>query len=165
MASYTSSMGCRIHKLVRCVALIVSVSVLGLADAPRASETPQDEPVRVYTNADLEALEPLPVSQAAVGGEELGWSFVLDFIDAQRAQIRERRAYELERTRIEAEAQVLREHARPWSPARRYLPLIVPYGPHAPRPAPTEPAAERPSPFAPGSPRDWIVPLHARDPL
>lgn len=155
-------MGCRIHRLVRCVALILSASVLGLADAPRAAEAPQGEPVRVYTNADLEALEPLPVSQAAVGGEELGWSFVLDFIDAQRAQIRERRAYELERTRIEAEAQGLREQARPWSPVWRYVPLSVPY---PPRPAPTLPGAERPAPFAPGSPRDWIVPLHARDPL
>jgi hypothetical protein len=68
-----------------------------------------DEPVRVYTNADLEELPaPAPAAAASEGVEdELGWQFVAQFLEREHARIESERAAELERRRLELEQQAL----------------------------------------------------------
>ena len=113
-----------------------------------------DEPVRVYTNADLENLEPIPTSAPPVDAGP-GWEFVIDFLAEQHARIDADRAYELDGALVDETVRRSREAARP----RYVLPYNYwyGYGPHHRRPT----AAPGPRP---GSPRDWVVPLHARRP-
>jgi len=69
-----------------------------------------EDSVRVYTNADLERLEPIPVSQRIadpyVGS---GWEFVIDFIDSEQARLDVDRTQDLDRLLVDAEVQQLRD--------------------------------------------------------
>jgi hypothetical protein len=121
-----------------------------------------DEPVRVYTNADLATLPPIATSPPPVE-QGPGWEFVIDFLAEQRARIDADRAYEMDSALVDESVRRSREPERP-----RY---VLPYnywngygpscrggacGPHRPG------AAPRP---LPGGPRNSIVPLHARRPI
>ena len=114
---------------------------------------------RVYTNADLERLPPLPTSAPSPAVEGPGWEFVIDFLAEQHARIDARRAYELDSVFVEETARRSAEASRP-----RYA---LPYSywscytgsactPHRPAPSTGRPALV---------PRPWPVPLHARRPL
>ena len=119
------------------------------------------EPARVYTNADLERLPPLPASAQSSAADDLGWEFVIDFLAEQHARIDAQRAYELDRTLVEETARRSREASRPrYGLPLGYLPWsCYPGGACAPR-------RPSPSPEQPGhGPRAWVVPLHARRPL
>jgi hypothetical protein len=141
----------------------------GAVHAQIADATSEDgeQPVRVYTNADLEKLPPLPVQQGqppSAEEVERRWAFVQSVLDQAYDRVDAARSHELERRRTEAEADALEQlTSRP-----RYL-LPLPYGyrfgdwpPHPERPR--EPGAEpsrlweRPNAhlFRP------ITPIHAR---
>ena len=110
-------------------AIVVAVA-WGSAEAQIAEATPDSgaEPVRVYTNEDLEKLPPLPslviVDEAGrplqIEGAEERWAFVDSVLGQAYARIDADRAYWMERRRTEAEADALeRLHSRP----RYLLPL------------------------------------------
>ena len=92
--------------------------------APATEATPDStgEPVRVYTNEDLEKLSPLPplviVDEAGnplkIDGAEERWAFVESVVGQAYARIDADRAYWMERRRTEAEADALeRYQSRP----------------------------------------------------
>jgi hypothetical protein len=69
-----------------------------------------DDEVYVYTNADLEQLEPIPGQQGTPPtAEEIerGWAFVQSVIDDAHARIDADRQYDLDRRKTEAEADAL----------------------------------------------------------
>lgn len=77
-------------------------------EPPRRDD--DDAEVRVYTNADLEKYgPPSPVEPR----EEEDWTFVQEFIERERAEIASRRAYELERLRVEQEGEALAPEPEP----------------------------------------------------
>ena len=142
------------------------------AAAPAPAQDAAEEPVRVYTNADLEDLEPLPTQPAEpLSEEEIARrrEFVQSVIDQSYARIDAKRRHDLERRMVEAEAQAL-ERAN--TESRTTLPFSYygyPYGysggggyPGVPRYDRGHPAAsrlwERPNAeqFRP------ITPIHAR---
>ena len=94
--------------------MLRGVSILAVFVALAAgSPALGDGPDRVYTNADLERLEPLPSQSAPiVSSEELGWEFVTDFIEREHKRLESERAHDLERTLVDAEARAL-ERRRP----------------------------------------------------
>ena len=150
-------------------ALIAALLVVATAPALAQDAAGADEPVRVYTNADLERLAPIPTQPAEPpSAEEVArrWEFVQSVLDQAYARIDAERRHDLERRMTEARADALdRVDARP-----RYAlpysysyvaPYGVPYRGRDGRPA-THPAAsllwERPNAklFRP------IPPIHAR---
>jgi hypothetical protein len=135
------------------IALFLLASVGAAAGEPTA-RTPADPPVRVYTNADLEGLEPLPTqSLPAPTGRDPGWEFVTDFIARERRQIEEDRRYRMDRTLLDVEIESRRD------PEPRYALAYAPYGFYPGR----RHDARRPPHDRPGpSPQGRIVPLHAR---
>ena len=75
-----------------------------------AGDEPALEPVRVYTNADLEDLEPLPTQTPEPrSAEEIAqrWEFVQSVIDQGYARLDAKRRHELERRMAEAEADAI----------------------------------------------------------
>ena len=107
--------------------ILTTAALLLLAAIPcvGAQDTAVPEDVIVYTNADIEKLEPLPTGQVLVDTsfDAEAWEFVAAFIAHERAKITEDRDHELERDRIEIEAD------RPVGYGERYpyYPLRVPY--------------------------------------
>lgn len=112
---------------MRTTAYITTTLFLVVAASGMQAQNPTgEEEVVVYTNADVEKLEPLPTSQNLVGTsfDTQAWEFVSAFITRERAKITEDRDHELERHRVEIEAD------RPVGYGERYpyYPLRVPYG-------------------------------------
>ena len=90
-----------------------------------------EEEVYVYTNADVEKLVPLPAGQSSVYTpfDAEAWEFVSAFIARERAKIISDRDHELERDRVEIEAD------RPVGYGERY-PYYRPRVPYPVRPLP-----------------------------
>jgi hypothetical protein len=107
---------------------IIATALLLLAVSPglRAQDPTDLEDVVLYTNADVEKLEPLPTGQPLVDTsfDTEAWEFVSAFIASERAKITSDRDHELERDRVEIEAD------RPVGYGERYpyYALRVPYG-------------------------------------
>ena len=107
------------------------LAVLAAGPTAYAQEAPDasDEPVRVYTNEDLDDLGPPPAQQTEpVAPEEIArrWAFVDSVLDRAYARIDADRRHELDRRMTEAEADALegfdaREHY--------VLPYSYVYGP------------------------------------
>jgi hypothetical protein len=66
-----------------------------------------DEPVRLYTNADLERFgEPSPAdAHPVVHDDEAAWKFVTDFLEREHGRLDAERAHDLERRRVQTEEQ------------------------------------------------------------
>lgn len=101
-------------------------------------ESANREPVRVYTNEDLERLPPLPQASEPLVKEEGDWNFVLMMLDRER-EIQEReRAERLEQERLataraEIEQQTSYRLAYPYffpfsSGIHRFRPGLKPFG-------------------------------------
>ena len=93
-----------------------------LAAGPLAAQTgplPGDgepvEPVRVYTNADLERFGPPSGDAEPVAvDDDRGWEFVTEFLAREHARLDAERSHELERRRAAIEEEVAaRPRARP----------------------------------------------------
>jgi len=100
-------------------ALVPLIALIFASATPGARAQTTDEPVRVYTNADLALLGPLPAvaadpNPASRSSEEQSWKFVADFIKQERAKIDADRAYDLERERVDNEAREDRGHGVPY---------------------------------------------------
>lgn len=102
--------------MICCRTSVLSAMILLLAGG--AAWAQAAEPVRVYTNADVEALEPLPVSGEPCEPDQPcdlgGWDFVIDFIERERARIEADRTFELEHRRLDVEAERGRGYAVPY---------------------------------------------------
>ena len=125
----------------------IATLLLLLATFPAvADEATAEEDVVLYTNADVEKLEPLPTGQplAHARFDSQAWAFVSGFVARERARINEDRDHELERDRVEIEAD------RPAGYGERYpYYLRVPYYDPLPRKPRTAPIArERETPSA-----------------
>jgi hypothetical protein len=72
------------------------------APASRAGASAGDVDHHVYTNADIEALEPIP-QQAAPLVDTPGWDFVFQVLDRERAQEEKRRVREAEQRALSEE--------------------------------------------------------------
>mgnify|MGYP001817173703 CR=1 FL=1 len=109
-----------------CFAALVAIAwTTSSAQIAEATPDSAGEPVRVYTNEDLDALPPLPslviVDEAGrplkIEGAEERWAFVDSVLGQAYARIDADRRYWLQRRRTEAEADALeRIRSRP-----RYL--------------------------------------------
>jgi len=111
----------------------IATAVLFLAAFPGvyAQDQTDEEEVYVYTNADIEKLEPIPTGRPPVytSFDTEAWAFVSEFIARERAKITSDRDHELERERVEIEAD------RPVGYGERYpFYLRVPYGRARPLP-------------------------------
>jgi hypothetical protein len=135
--------------------LVLLVS-LGLAGAVTGQE-----PVRVYTNADLEPLPPTERASPAVAETGPGWEFVIDFLAEQHARIDADRAYELDGAALDEAARRTDATSRP----RYVLPLSYGYGPWGRDPGTCSRPKNATTARALPGPRDLVVPLHARRPL
>ncbi len=142
-------------------ARILPFALCGLLSAGALADPAGDEeePVRVYTNADVERLEPIPTSDAPVARQDPErWRYVIEFLAEQHARIDAERAYELDRRLVDDVVE--RPRAEPprgwlWAPWLGVHPRV----PALHREPPRRHAAA--PPFRPGGPRDWITPLHA----
>ncbi len=131
---------------------------LTLLLALAAAEIGAAEP-RVYTNADLEQLDPLPVDSDRIGPSDgFGWASVTEFLDREYARLDARRSHDLDRrlVEIEEEESADRRYRRgfglvyPGYPALYANPVRAHKRGHAPRVRPAHARNGR------------IVPLHAR---
>lgn len=121
------------------------VCATALVCVPSVAEPPaeRDEPVPLYTNADLERFAPAPAPSVPVAAtdREGDWRFVVEFLEREQARLDAERARELELKRLEAEAAARRvESQRP----RYVLPAFYPYcgilpPTICPRPCPRQP--------------------------
>ena len=115
-------------RLVRALGVVAVLAAGGAVFAQDAQDA-SDEPVRVYTNEDLDDLAPLPSQETEpVTPEEIArrWAFVDSVLDRAYARIDADRRHELDRRMTEAEAGALegvdaREHY--------VLPYSYVYGP------------------------------------
>ena len=81
-----------------CVALLAAC----VATAVTAEPVAHEDPVRLYTNADLEELAPLPVAASPDAQvENTEWDFVEDFISREHERLQSERSHELDRRRVE----------------------------------------------------------------
>ena len=98
---------------------IIATALLLLAVSPGllAQDPTELEEVVLYTNADVERLEPLPTGQILVDTslDTEAWDFVAAFLVRERAKIKADRAHGLERDRVE-----IQEH-RPISKNKRWI--------------------------------------------
>ncbi len=89
--------------------LLIALIVTSATPGAYAQTGPANDPIRVYTNADLALLGP-PSSEPADpplvrrSNEAENWKFVTDFIARQRAEIDADRSHDLERERVANEA-------------------------------------------------------------
>jgi hypothetical protein len=156
--------------------LLVSPALSSEAGPTPTEGSVDRQPVRVYTNADLERFGPVS-DTAAPAPEGAGWEFVAEFLEREYGRLDAERAYDLERRRVEAEAEAL---------ARRHDHVRLPIVPYLDRtwrrvgPLPGDPTTRErrgrrshrqsryglPSVARPGaSSSQGIVPLHARPTL
>ena len=130
------------------------VAFLLLALGPACAAWAQ-EPVRVYTNADL---EPLPVTEALAPIDSgPGWDFVIDFLAEQHARIDADRSYELDRA-------ALHEASRPERP-HYVLPYSYGYYGYGPWSYPQRRSCGPRAQPQPAARAPLVVPLHARRPI
>jgi len=89
---------------IRIAAVLLLVGAFPTAAARIVSG---DENVVVYTNADVEKLEPLPTGRTLVDTsfDTQAWEFVAAFLARERAKITSDRDHDLERDRVEIEAE------------------------------------------------------------
>ena len=74
------------------------------ATAVLAHPASHEDPVRFYTNADLQELEPLPVAaKPDVPADDSGWEFVADFIAREHERLDAERSHELNRRWVDIE--------------------------------------------------------------
>ncbi len=106
---------------------ITAIFLLAAAPGLAAAAPADDEDIVLYTNADVEKLEPLPTGRPLVDTtfDAEAWEFVAAFIDRERAKITSDRDHELERDRVEIEADRPVGHGT----AYPYYPLRVPHRP------------------------------------
>lgn len=116
---------------------ILACATLAVSAGDEESNGNRDEGVYVYTNADLDELDPIPTQPAAPRtAEEIeaGWAFVDSVIEDAYARIDARREHELARLKTETEAETLEriasrpQYVLPWSyygrlPERGYAPI------------------------------------------
>ena len=110
--------------------LLLSSFVMAADAAPAATSEPyEDERPRVYTNADLARLEPLPQQQKPIAeapsGEE--WDLLVRMLEMEAQRNREARAESLERERMNA-AQKAYDHAVDYAEYYGYVPSGYGYG-------------------------------------
>jgi len=88
---------------IRVVAILL---LLAAFPGIHAQDEVAEEEVYVYTNADVEKLEPIPTGSSPfhVLDDPDAWAFVADFIKNERAKISSDRNHELERDYVEIEA-------------------------------------------------------------
>ena len=117
------------------VGLSALLFALIIASPAYAQSEPSGEAVRVYTNADLALLSPLPPASesarshpASRSSEEENWKFAADFIQRERARLDSDRAYDLERERIANEAREDRGYGVPYLGYYGYYRGPYPYG-------------------------------------
>jgi hypothetical protein len=101
------------------------VSLALTAGLPATYGGPIHDENYVYTNADLEALPPIPSGSPTVPRPQdaAAWRFVTTFLADERAKLDADRDHELERRRVEIERRRSIGYATPY-PAF----LIAPYG-------------------------------------
>jgi hypothetical protein len=132
------------------------------ATAVAAEPANREDPVRIYTNADLEELDPLPVAAQADGQtDESGWESVAEFIAREHRRLDAERSYELNRRLVEIEEeQAADRRDRPGIGFASYrgYPVVYAY-PYAPG---VGKRAGRASWTATSGLGGRIVPLHAR---
>ncbi len=88
------------------VPVLAAIAIVALAlPAPlRAEPPPAEEPVRLYTNADLEKFGPPTGPDAPVRVPDAGeWRIVQEFLDREHARLDAERRYELDRAALEPE--------------------------------------------------------------
>jgi hypothetical protein len=88
------------------IRIAVALLLLLPATAAQAHEETDGEEVYVYTNADVEKLEPIPTNRppAHAAHDPEAWAFVTAFIEHEREQIDADRNHALERERVQIEA-------------------------------------------------------------
>jgi hypothetical protein len=109
--------------------IAVAIGILACASlaVPAGEGKPnggEDDGVYVYTNADLETLDPIPTQPATpptAAEIEAGWAFVDSVIEDAYARIDARRRHELARLQTETEAEAVEriasrpQYTLPWS--------------------------------------------------
>lgn len=90
--------------------LSISAALLAVVLAAGDARAEAVEPVRVYTNADIERLPPLPTQPAPlVDFDRERWEFVIQFLEREHALLNADRNQDLARELLRAEIAV---HAR-----------------------------------------------------
>jgi hypothetical protein len=146
----------------------VGLLVIVTAALPATAQIDGGEDVRVYTNADLERLAPLPVDSEPVAADpDPGWQIVTEFLDREHARLDAERAHDLERRRVELEERTIDPRR---SRAAYAYPFRYPYGVHPyGRPGKRHGGRGRfgsvPRATTTSSVGGRIVPLHARPTL
>ena len=128
---------------------------------PRGDGEPVEtvEPVRVYTNADLDRFGPPSIdADPAAKDDDPGWEFVTEFLAREYERLDAERSYDLERrlSALEAEA-AERRRVRPT--------YYYPYYGHAFTHVGRHPGAHRGGTVRTTTVGGLIVPLHARPTL
>ena len=104
LETVTEGMGATMNLTIRiAAALLLLAAVPAIAGA---TDDTDNEEIVVYTNADIEKLEPLPTGQPLAHTEfdAEAWAFVSNFVDREWARITEDRDHELERDLVTIEA-------------------------------------------------------------
>jgi hypothetical protein len=141
---------------------LLAVAVSGPL-AAQTGPTPGDDepvdPVRVYTNADLERFGPPSVdAEPAAADDDPGWEFVTEFLAREHERLDAQRSYDLERRRTDlAEEAAERRRARPVYFYPYYGHRFVHVGRH--------PRGRRVGHYGTTTVGGPIVPLHARPTL
>ena len=133
---------------VALLALLAAFATTAVA----AEAASHEHPVRLYTNADLEPLDPLSVAaKPDAQAVDSGWEFVADFIAREHERLDAERSYELKRRWVdieEEESAVRRYYGYPFVSAQLYSPGL------------RKRAGQTPATTS--GPGGHIVPLHAR---
>jgi hypothetical protein len=146
------------------VGLLLTVAVMPVAAQPGLPVADREgaeaiEPVRVYTNADLERFgPPEAAADPAAADEDPGWEFVTEFLAREYERLDAERSFDLERRRAALEEETAsRRRSRPGY----YRPYLGHPFAHGKRHA-RKHRAPRATATSPGG---RIVPLHARPSL
>ena len=87
------------------VAPLVLLAAFG-STAVSAEAASNEDPVPLYTNADLVKLDPIPVgAKPDAQNDDSGWEFVADFIAREHARLDAERSHELSRRWVDIEEQ------------------------------------------------------------
>ncbi len=110
----------------RLTPLATALLLLAAMPAIPSEDPAEDEGIVTYTNADVEKLEPLPTGRPLPHSrfDARAWEFVSAFIAHERAKITSDRDHDLERERVEIEADRPVGYGQPYP-----YDLRVPYGP------------------------------------
>ncbi len=150
--------------MVPCRLAVAPLALLAAfaATAVPAQPASHEDPVRLYTNADLEQLDALPgAAKPDAQADDSGWEFVADFIAREHRRLDAERPYELNRRLVEIEEEQAadrRDRLGIGFASYRGYPVVYAY-PYAPG---VGKRAGRASWTATSGPGGRIVPLHAR---